>query len=150
MQNSTRALLWVLLVFLIGTAFGAAVIKLSQRSRLVADDAPPPAQVRDEAPFDPSPEGRRGNRSGALGLAQGALERMLNRLDMNPNQASEARAILEAARGGYVRADQRRNQQQRMLRQRALRELREILNPRQRRQLRLFLNQLQEGRRQPQ
>ena len=150
MQNSTKALLWVLLVFLIGTAFGAAVIKLSQRSRLVADDAPPAAPVREQVPANPASGGRRGNRSGALGLASGALERMLNRLDMNPNQAAQAREILEAARGDYVRADQRRNQQQRMVRQRALRELREILNPRQRRQLRLFLNQLQEGRRQPQ
>ncbi len=150
MQNSSKALLWVLLVFLIGTAFGAAVVKLSQRSRLVADSESPAVRARDAVPPRPNRDNLQGNRAGGLGLASGALERMLNRLDMNPNQASRAREILEVARADYVHADQRRNQQQRQVRQRALRELRAILNPGQRRRLRQFLNQLQRGRRQAQ
>lgn len=146
MRSSTKALLWVLLVFLIGAVFGAAVVRLSQRARLGADGrSARGVEMRSpEVPSSPRPSGQNPGQGRPWQVSQNVLQRMLSGLEMDEAQTAEARLILERARSDYHRIEQRRMQQQRMIRQRALRELREILTPRQRRQLRQFLNQLRE------
>lgn len=157
MQNSTKALLWVFLVFLIGTAFGAAVVELSQRSRLVAnsEEQSETNPVAGQSPRIPllAPDSEPGKQARppltGPGLRPNLLQKMLSRLHLSADQEARAREILEQSRREYATLQQRHNLAQRRVRQQALHDLSEILDPVQRRRLRQFFGQLQQRRPQP-
>ncbi len=125
MKSSSKAILWVLLVFVVGAGVGGTLTLLIVRARLISVGLIDPNQ-------------RRGQ------LREGvAFRQMLRQLDLDPQQEESVRAILQEARRGYQQAEKDKNQRLRQERRRTLAEIRKLLNPEQQRKLDSFL----EGRR---
>ena len=125
MKILNRAALWVLLVFLVGTAFGGALSFFWLHHRMKVEDL-------DRAHF---PRVRRG-----------VLNRMLRNLDLDPEQEKQVRQILESA--GSQQKEIRREHSRRLRRNRrqTLDAIREVLKPEQQRKLQEFMQQLRRWR----
>lgn len=125
MKSVNKAALWVLLVFLVGAAFGGALsfFWLDQRTKLEN-------QGRARFPRDRS----------------GALNRMLRNLDLDPEQEKQVRKILESAGNQQREIHRQNNQRLRKNRRQTLTAVQDVLKPAQQRKLREFMQQLQRRR----
>lgn len=121
MKSSSKALLWVLLVFVVGVGVGATATFLVVRARLINAGVIDPSQRRGQL------------REGS------AFRQMLSQLDLDAEQETAVRAILQETRRGYVRIEKEKNQKLRLERRQAIQEIRRLLNPEQQAKLDEFL-----------
>ncbi len=125
MKGSSKALIWVLLVFLVGAAFGGVTTFLIVRARILANLG-----------ANAGGEDRLPRREGLI------LRQMLRQLDLTPRQEVEVRRILEDTRLKYQEIQRGRAEQLRQERRRTLDEIRKLLDPAQEEKLDEFLLRL--------
>lgn len=122
MKSSSKALIWVVLVFLVGAAFGGTLTFILIRSRLAAV-----TKISER-----TQQTRR----------EGILREMLRRLDLDPEQETQVRRILEDTHARYEDIEKSKIQQLRQERRQTLRQIRQLLRPEQKQKLDAFLKEL--------
>ena len=164
MKVSTRALLLVGVVFLVGTVFGGLV---GARIALRQLGIGPPAGIEDPGylPGDPeagpplaSPGTRPGRPPGAERSRPGpgrpgqrsqnaGLGRMIRSLELDEDQASQVRTILQSSRKKQMAAMEQQQSHSRKIRQQTLEEIRGILKPQQAERFQRMLQRLNQSQR---
>ncbi len=162
MKTSSRALVWVILVFAAGIVFGTALTLLIVRpdQSLGADVLPePPPQtavpaiepepeVPPEPAVEPPPE-RPSPTSPSSGLGREIVTRRIIRyLQLDAEQERAVRQILERSRQKQQAAERQRRQDLDQIRRQTLRQIRSELRPDQQRRLEQMLLRLQRQRQQ--
>lgn len=132
-KNRNKALLWVTLIFVIGTLFGATTTYLWFQVTTAAD-SDPAAGRETEARFNDKKEHSH----------QHLLERLSALLDLDQEQQKQLTAILEKSHQRFNEINEESRQKSSAVRQKAREELRSILNAK---QLKKFDEYLQERRR---
>ncbi len=161
MKVSTKALLLVGLVFLVGTVFGGLVgarIALRQLGLL-----PPPVIENPgglpvdlgESPLESRPGGRPGPPGGRSSFpGQGrtgqrsqnaSLGRMIRQLELDEGQAAQVRKILQESRQKQMAANERQQQLSRKIRKETLEEVKAVLKPEQAERFQRMLQRLNEA-----
>lgn len=113
MKSRSKAILWVLLVFLVGVVFGGTLTFLGVQARLSeASDSP---GWRREAHRKQPPE--RG------------VNHLAELLDLDESQKSELRQILEQSRQHFVEANRQNKKRFRAIRLETRKQIRAILQP---------------------
>lgn len=118
MRTRTRATLWILSVFLLGTLFGATLSYVMMDAR--GHDATFRTEDREEA-------GKRNKRSRPAQL----FARLSRELELTPEQRSVLRGMLEEQRESYRAILAEKEASTAQLRREARRRFREILTPEQ-------------------
>ena len=164
MKVSTRALLLVGVVFLVGTVFGGLV---GARIALRQLGIGPPAEIENpgQLPWEPplaSPGSRRGRPPGAERSLPGpgrpgqrpqpgqraqnaGLGRMIRQLGLDEGQTSRVREILQSSRQKQMAANKQQQSNSRKIRQETLEEIRAVLKPQQAEQFQRMLQRLNES-----
>ncbi len=171
MKVSTKALLLVGLVFLVGTVLGGVVgariafrqLGLTPRTDNIEAPGPPPGDVVDIPPVDfpparppgspgaerpfPGP-GRPGQRTGPGQRSTDVmLSRMIRQLELDEEQTTQVRKILQASRQKQMAANERHQELSRKIRRETLEEVRAVLKPEQEERLRRMIRRLTEQHR---
>ncbi|MFQ5741167.1 MAG: hypothetical protein ACE5JX_19360 [Acidobacteriota bacterium] len=128
MKGSSKAVLWVLLVFVIGAAFGTTATFLLIRSRILAQG------LGVGNPLIRPPDGR-------------LFKRMLRRLDLDTEQERQIRQTLEQSRARYRVVGRETNGRLKEIRRETLSQIRSVLRPDQVLKLNNFLLRLNQRRR---
>ncbi len=157
MKVSTRALLLVGVVFLVGTVFGGLV---GARIALRQLGIGPPAGIEDPLQLPGDPGTRPGRPPGAGERSPGpgrpgqrgqngssGLGRMVRNLDLDEDQASRVREILQNSRKKQIAATEQQRSQSRKMRQEILEEIRGILKPEQAERFQRMLQRLNQSQR---
>lgn len=137
MTYRSKAILWILGVFLTGTVFGSTCAYLWVRSQTepIPQGAPPPPLSAD------SPE-RRDNRRGPR--PEGEIRAIAQALDLDDEQRTELRRIFQETKERYDGSQRQHWMQQRQIRQDMLRSIRSMLRSDQQTKLDDFLKAQQE------
>ena len=162
MKVSTRALLLVGLVFLVGTVLGGLVgARIAFRQLGLG----PPAEIGDPLPGGPgemppldSPGTRLGSPPGAERSFPGQgrpgqrpqnaiLGRMIRQLELDENQRSQVRKILQGSHKKQMAANEQHQKHSRKIRRETLEEIRAVLKPEQAKQLQRMIRRLNEQQR---
>ena len=164
MKVSTRALLLVGIVFLVGTVFGGLV---GARIALRQLGIGPPAEIGDpwqlpgvpegRPPLD-SPRTRPGRAPGAERSFPGqgrpgqrpqnsGLGRMVRQLELDEEQVSQVRKILQSSRKKQMAANEQHQSHSRKIRRETLEEIRGVLRPEQAERFQRMLQRLNQGQR---
>ncbi len=130
MKGSTKAILWVILVFATGAIFGSVVSFLAVKNRVVETV---------NRSRGPGPDTTREQRF---------LQRMLRQLDLDSEQEKEMRVILERSRQRVKSLEGDQRQRLRQVRHETMREIRGVLRPEQQDKLEDFLKRLRHRSRQ--
>ncbi len=124
MKGSSKALLWVILVFATGAIFGSVTSFLVVKNR---------AAGIEERSRSSRPNSSREQRF---------LQRMMGQLDLDAEQEEEMRAILERNRERVKQIEGERHKSIRRLRRETMREIKAVLRPEQQEKLDDFLKRL--------
>ncbi|MDA2923830.1 hypothetical protein MYX65_04085 [Acidobacteria bacterium AH-259-L09] len=113
MKSRSKAILWVLLVFLVGVVFGGTLTFLGVQARLSeASDSP---GWRHETRSKQPPER--------------SVNHLAELLDLDASQKSELRRILEQSRQHFLEANREAKKQSRAIRLETRKQIRAILQP---------------------
>ncbi len=141
MRTSSRALIWVVLVFAAGILFGTALTLIIVRpNRSLGADIPatPPPQIDSPAESQPlSPAGPR---------REQLTRRLLRQLQLDATQEESVRKILEESRLRQQAVNRDRQQELVRIRRRTLREIHAVLQPEQQERLEQLLRRLNRRR----
>jgi Spy/CpxP family protein refolding chaperone len=159
MKVSTRALLLVGLVFVVGTVFGGLV---GARIAFRQLGLRPPAEIGDAGqlpggpgempPLEPpgtrlgSPPGSERSFPGRPGQRPqtAGLGRMIRQLELDENQRSQVRKILQGSHKKQMAANEQHQKHSRKIRRETLEEIRAVLKPEQAKQLQRMIRRLNE------
>ena len=134
MKVSTRALLLVGIVFLVGTVFGGLV---GARIALRQLGIGPTAEIEDPGQFRVDPGVRPPLASPGTGRSrpgqrsQNGLGRMIRHLELDEDQTSQVREILQSCRKKQMAVNEHHQSRSGKIRQESLEEIQGVLKPEQ-------------------